>query len=212
MKINKKNIIKILDSIYDNALEGLPGASPVKDEAEKYLSNHNNNKEKAIESVIQWAIAKNASSGFLSSLGGIITLPVAVPCGLAASFYIQMRMVAIIAKISGYNPSEEQVKTLTYACLIGDACMDIFKKMGVKIGEKLTHKVITSISGKTLIEINRLVGFRLVTKFGEKGIINLGKGIPFVGGVIGASVDGLSCRSSGRIAKKIFFKHENQSE
>ena len=39
----------------------------------------------------------------MSSIGGIITLPIAIPVGLTASLYIQMRMVAGIATISGYN-------------------------------------------------------------------------------------------------------------
>ncbi len=135
----------------------------------------------------------------------MITLPIAIPVGLAASFYIQMHMIAIIAKISRYKPSEDQVKTLAYCCLIGDLCTEPLKKIGIKIGEKLTHKVISSINKETLNTINRFVGTRLITKFGEKGIINLGKGIPFVSGIIGANVDGSSCYASGKAAKKLFL-------
>ena len=205
MKINKSNMIKILDSIYDNAINGLPKASTVEEEAIKYLKNNSNNKEKAIDSVIQWHIAKNATSGFVSSVGGIITLPVSVPVGLAASFYIQMRMIAIIAKISGYEPSKDQVKTLIYCCLVGNSCIEPFKKIGIQIGEKLTHQVISSISRETLNTINRFIGARLVTKFGEKGMINLGKGIPIISGIIGATFDGSCCYASGKFAKKVFF-------
>ena len=95
-------------------------------------------------------------------------------------------MIAGIAYISGYNPRTDQVKTLIYSCLVGDLCMNSLKEAGVKIGEKLTHKIIASISSQTLTTINRLVGFRLVTKFGEKRVINLGRRIiPIISGVIG---------------------------
>jgi hypothetical protein len=44
----------------------------------------------------------------------------------------------------------------------------------------------------------------LVTKFGEKGIVNLGKAVLLLGGVIDGSVDGVSTNIIGRTAKKIF--------
>ena len=206
MKLNRKTIIKILDSIYDNSVEGLPATPTVEELAEDYLTK-NNNKEKAIDSLINWSTAKSSSSGFITSVGGAITLPIAVPTGLTALFYIQMRMIAGIAYISGYDPRTDQVRTLIYSCLVGDSCMNILKEAGIKIGGKLTHKMITSISGQTLATINRLVGFRLVTKFGEKGVINLGRRIiPIVSGVIGGIFDGSTCYISGKIAKKLFFK------
>ena len=204
-KLNKENIIKVLDSIYDKALQGLPATPTIEELAEDYLEANNNDKEKAIDSLVKWAVAKSSASGFVSSVGGLITLPVAVPAGLTASFYIQMRMIAAIAIVSGYDPRSDQVKTLVYCCLVGDSCMNLLKEVGVKVGQKLTHKIISSISRETLIAINRSVGFRLVTKFGEKGIINLGKCIPVVSGFVGATFDGSYCYGSGKTAKKLFF-------
>ncbi|MFZ2572451.1 MAG: hypothetical protein WAX19_03745, partial [Trichococcus flocculiformis] len=58
----------------------------------------------------------------------------------------------------------------------------------------------------TLTKINQKVAFRLVTKFGEKGVINLGKLVPIVGGVIGASVDGVGTKIIGNQAKKLFVE------
>ena len=204
MKIKKGNIIKILDSIYDNAMEGLPGTLSIEGKAEEYLRN--NNKEEAIDSVILWAVAKSTTSGFISSVGGVITLPIAVPIGLASSLYVQMRMIATIAHICGYDVRSDKFKTFIYCCLVGDACMGILKDAGVKIGQKLTLKLITSISGEVFFKINTLVGFRLFTKFGEKGVINLGKAVPFLGGLIGGVIDGYWCKKTGETAKKLFFK------
>ena len=204
--MNKKNIIKILDTIYDNVLEGLPGTLSIEEFAGEYVKQCDNNKEKAVDSLIHWAKIKSAASGFVSSVGGIITLPVTVPVGLTASFYIQMRMIAGIAFISGYDPRSDKVKTFVYCCLVGDSITGLMKEAGVKLGGKLTHQVIASISGQTLTAINRFVGFRLITKFGEKGVINLVKWIPLVSGVIGGSFDFFCCRTSGRTAKKLFFK------
>ena len=57
MKFNKKTIIKILDTIYDNVLEGLPGTPSIEELAEDYIKK-NDNKEKAVNSLINWAKTK----------------------------------------------------------------------------------------------------------------------------------------------------------
>jgi hypothetical protein len=60
------------------------------------------------------------------------------------------------------------------------------------------------VSGRALLEINKKVGYRLVTKAGELGVINLSKLVPLVGGPIGATVDGLSCRTIATYALRTF--------
>jgi hypothetical protein len=49
------------------------------------------------------------------------------------------------------------------------------------------------------------VGFRLITKFGEKGTINLVKAIPVLGGVIGGTVDLTATNLIGNIARNTFI-------
>ena len=51
-------------------------------------------------------------------------------------------------------------------------------------------------------------GFRFVTKFGEKGIVNLGKVVPVLGAFIGGGVDVASTRIIGYNAYKVFMKGE----
>lgn len=210
MKLNKDTMITALNSIYDNAVEGLPGTlsieEEVRQEKEKYKSI-----EEHIDSVINWSVAKSSATGFVSSVGGVITLPVALPVGITAPIYIQLRMIAKIAYISGYNIKSEEVKTLIYCCLISNGVKDILKSAGIKIGQKLTQQMIARISGKVLSKINKMVGFRLFTKFGSKGIVNLIKVVPLVGGVIGAYIDGSWCRISGKTAKKLFYQKSKPS-
>lgn len=50
------------------------------------------------------------------------------------------------------------------------------------------------------------MGFRLLTKFGEKGLINLGKLVPGVGAVIGGSLDLIETKSIGKQAYQWFFQ------
>lgn len=210
MKFNKENIIKVLDTIYDNALEGLPKTETVFEFAESYLDSNNGDIEKAIDSLIKWQTTKNATNGFVSNLGGAITLPISIPVELTASIYIQIRMIAAIAHLSGLDPRDDKVKTLIYASLIGDACKDVLKRAGVEFGTKITKVIISNITRETLVQINQQAGFRLITKFGEKGVINMGKWIPFVGGAIGGSMEAYFCYKSGNTAKSLFYNSNHK--
>ena len=55
----------------------------------------------------------------MTSLGGFITLPVALPANVASVIYMQMQMIAAIARMGGYNLHDDRVKTLVIACLCG---------------------------------------------------------------------------------------------
>jgi uncharacterized protein (DUF697 family) len=54
-----------------------------------------------------------------------------------------------------------------------------------------------------LLEINKAVGFRLVTKFGQKGAVNLVKLVPIAGGLVGGAINFAGTRVVGKTAKRI---------
>ena len=62
-----------------------------------------------------------------------------------------------------------------------------------------------------LQSFNRTVGFRLLTKFGTKGAINLSKAIPVIGGLIGGGLDAYSTKVIGNKAKDLFILGQNES-
>ena len=64
--------------------------------------------------------------------------------------------------------------------------------------------MIFRISGEVLKRINRAVGFRLVTKAGTRGVVNLVKVVPFVGGFVGGALDAVATKVIGRTAKQVF--------
>lgn len=202
---NKGNtMMQALDWAYDKAVTGLPGLDSAQRLAEDYLFEEGLLKDK-VNSLIRWQTTKAGTSGFLTGLGGLITLPVAIPANIASVMIIQVRMIAAIAYMGGYDLKNDKVKSLVYACLAGNAAKDIFKEIGIKTGARLTTAAIKNLSWRTILVINRKVGFRLVTKFGGKGVINLGKAVPLVGGVIGGTVDSAATRIIGNIARETFI-------
>jgi len=195
---------QVLEWAFDKAVNGLPGTDTVEELAESYLRK-NSSVEKAIDNLIRWQNAKGVTSGFLTGLGGLITLPVAIPANIASVMYVQIRMIATIAQMRGYDLKDDQVKTFVFVCLTGQAAAEILKPAGVKLGVALANQAIKKIPGEVIKAINKAVGIRLVTKFGEKGIVNLGKAVPLVGGIIGGTVDGIGTNTVGKTAKKVFI-------
>lgn len=61
-----------------------------------------------------------------------------------------------------------------------------------------------------LQQINRKVGFRLVAKFGETGVVNLGKAVPIVGCAVGAGFDAAATAIIARKAIRAFVGGDKQ--
>jgi hypothetical protein len=133
-----------------------------------------------------------------------MTLPIAIPANITSVLYVQIRMIAAIAKLGGYDLKDDKVKTMIYACLVANSAKDVLKDIGIAVGNKLAMNAVKSISGKTIAEINKRVGFKLLTKMGEKGVVNLGRAVPLLGGVIGGSFDAYTTNLVGNVARDTF--------
>lgn len=209
VNLNKSIIMKALDYGYDKAVNGLPGMETAEELASSYMKNEGTLEDHAND-LVKWQIAKAGTSGFLTGLGGLITLPVAVPANITSVLYVQVRMIAAIATMGGHDIRSDQVRTLVYMCLCGSAITDLLKDVGIQVGTKLTNAAISKISGATITKINQAVGVRLVTKFGQTGAINLGKAVPFLGGVIGGAVDAIATKTIGKVAINTFIEKPAQ--
>lgn len=204
----QEDIMKVLDICYGKCLNGIPKVSPdVKSLAEDYMTKYKT-KEEACKAMIKNQIIKCTTSGIVTGFGGIITMPVTVPANVSSVLYVQMRMIACIAYISGYELNSDQTQTFIYACLAGVSINQLVKAAGVKIGVKLTTGLIKKIPGKVLTKINQKVGFRLLTKFGTKGLINFGKLLPGVGAVIGGGLDHAETKIIAKRAYKWFMEND----
>lgn len=207
--MNKNLLIQTLNFAYEKSVNGFGILQSSYELAQDYLSKYKT-PERAAEELIKWQVAKCATSGFLSGLGGIITLPIAIPTSVASVIYVQLRMICAIAVLGKYDLKSDKVKSLVYTTMTGSAAIDILKSIGVKVGQRLTQNVIKNISVKVIRSINQKVGMRLLTKFGQTGAVNLGKAIPIIGAIVGGTVDGVSTRVIGNIAKKVFLNFEKE--
>lgn len=207
--VDEESAGKVLDTIYESALNGIPKVSRSVDEMVNDYMSKAETPEEAAKALAKWQIAKCGTSGFVTGLGGLITLPVAIPANIGSVMYVQMRMIACIAKMGGYDLKSDQVQTMVYMCLTGTTVADVMKQAGIKTGMKTLEATIKKIPGTVLAKINQKMGFRFITKFGEKGVINLGKMVPVAGGIIGGSVDMISTATIAKNAISMFIKGQD---
>lgn len=204
--IAQEDIMSLLDSCYEKCLNGVPYVSPsVEEFAKDYLEKHHT-PQQACKVMINNQIIKCTTSGFITGFGGIVTMPVTLPANIGSVLYVQMRMIACTAYMAGYELESDHTQTFVYACLAGVAVNELIKQAGIKFGVKFANGLIKKIPGKVLTKINQKVGFRFITKFGSKGIINLGKLVPGVGAVVGGGLDLVETKTIGNRAYKWFFE------
>lgn len=193
----------LLDWIIKAGIDGLGPIPPAQKVAEDHLRSAKT-VEGAIKSIIAWRTAQAAGTGFVTGLGGLLVLPVSLPAGMAAAYALGANTIAAIAYLRGYDIYSDQVKTMIFLSLLGGAAEEVLKGVGIAVGNKVCLNALKQVPGKVLIEINKKVGFRLITKAGEKGIINLTKMVPIAGGVVGGGFDSWFVNSCGQTAKKVF--------
>ena len=205
--LSQEIILKSLDWAYSKAINGVPGLDSAQDIANDFSQREGTLIDK-VNSLIRWQNTKAGTSGFVTGLGGLLTLPVTFPVNITSVMYVQIRMVTAIAIMGGYNVKDDRIRTLVYSCIAANSIAEVAKDFGLSLSNKLLIKAIKKIPTEVIKRINQAIGFKLLTKFGQKGVINLGKTIPFIGGIINAAFDVVATNTIGNIARDTFIKIE----
>ncbi len=83
---SESKALQVIKWITDKAIAGVPPLTSSEFLAQEYLIDQGfPDHGERIESLINWETTKNFTSGFLTGLGGLITLPVTLPAAFWAS-------------------------------------------------------------------------------------------------------------------------------
>ena len=145
--------------------------------------------ERAIDAIVRSHLRLAAAGGFVTSLGGFVTMPVALPANVLEFYLVATRMVAGIAATRGYDIFQAEVRTAVLLALVGADSDDLLKKAGYASTGRLAGLAVERLPGPVLLAVNKGVAFRLLNQVGKKSLTLFGRGVPLVGGVIGAGVD-----------------------
>ena len=202
-KLTMSTVERMLTWAYKQALSSHGPIDGAIELAESYQGRHSSPRRDA-NALIRWQTAKAAGLGFITGVPGLPAMPVTLPANLTSVLFIQIRMIAAIAYLGGYDLNDDRVKTLCFACLCGNGARTILREAGIEVSQKMAVSALRRLPGRTFIEINKRVGFRLLTKFGAKGVINAGRAIPVLGGLVGGGVDAAWTKTIGNRARDIF--------
>lgn len=118
--------------------------------------------------------------GFVTGIGGLLTLPIALPIDILSTIRIQYRLVEFL--LSKNIENRRGVGT------------DRLKVLAIVFGSSR----LSSAGGKVVIAT--------VTKYAPQVVL---KGIPIIGGVVGFLIDYMSTKTVARLAMREFSTHVN---
>jgi len=189
--------------IYDRAISGAPGLDGASSLAANYRGR-NPSLDAAIDALITRQTRQAGAAGFVTGLGGVITLPVLLPAHFVSTLYIQIQMVAAIADLRGYDIGSDHVRLAAFACLSGSAAADRLKSAGVNFGTQFVKQMATRIPADIVKNVGGIAGAHLAQRIGAHTGISATKALPVLGGLVSAGFDAAATQLIGRAAKRLF--------
>lgn len=196
----------VLRTILEFAIEGngtVPGA---KSAAAKSLQSRGEH-EAAVDWILRQHVGLAGAQGLVTNIGGLITLPVALPANLAGLAVVQMRMIAAIAHLRGYDVDDRRVRVALTMLMLGEEEV----RRQVASGRLPTSPMVIATAPVFDPALEQSVSERvfgdLGTKMAGKHVVVLvAKRIPFVGGGVGAATDGYLTYALGHYARREFVR------
>lgn len=192
----------ILRRVLEVAIDGygkLPGA---KTAAARHLQRHGGSDDDAIESIISQHVRLASAQGFVTNLGGVATMPVAIPANLAGVAVVQVRMVAALAHLRGYDVDDNCVRTALVMCLLGGDQVARRISAGTLPTSPMAVATAPVFDAALDSQVAEAVVADLASRIGGKNLaLAVTRRVPLLGGGIGAVVDGLATREVGLYAK-----------
>lgn len=205
MGIHWGNAQQVFNAVVDRGVEGLPPLVSSWELAVKYLSDRNlPSNDLRVDALIRREARKNAFSTAVTNLGGVMTLPVAIPANIYASFAYQARLAAAVALIYGHDIRSHQVRVMVGLSLAGRKAVELLKSLGVRFTVMLLERSAAQLSEKVLADIGAAVGLKILAQGSEQAAGLILKTIPVASAVVCGAIDWNYCRAVGKVSREIF--------
>lgn len=191
----KNQLMQLIEWLYLRCLKGGYGFDSAYELAQHYRLRYTN-EHQCIQTLIRNESIKAGSSGFISGLGGVLTLPIALPINSMSVLFLQMRLAMTIALIKGLDVNAVNIKTLIYLSLCGQSLKTLVKERGALLLSRSPIVVFNTIS--------QHIGLNIAKQQGIKNVLKLCRYMPLIGGSIGATCDSMATYQIGHQAKRQF--------
>lgn len=178
-----------INRILTLGIDGLGPLDSVEQIVRKARTTHDD-PEQVIAALRSDHVKLAASGGFVTGVGGLITMPVALPANVVGFYVLAARMVSAVADVRGYDVHDPHTRTALSLTLIGADADQLLKKAGVAGGGRMARIALDRVPKGAAMMINKGLGFRVATQLGSRMLGRLGRAVPLVGGAVGAGLDG----------------------
>jgi len=193
----------LVERLVNAGIDGIGPLDPAAVTADQARARHSR-VEDAIDDLVTSHAKLAAAGGFVTGLGGFVTLPLALPANIAGFYGVATRMVAGIAHLRGYDLSRPEVRTAVLLTLVGADSKSLLQRNGFSPMGKITDLALGRLPAPALMVLNKGIGFRLLSQVGKKSLSRLGRGVPLAGGVIGGGLDWWLLRKIADSARREF--------
>lgn len=205
MSILGKKALEVFNAAVDRGIEGLPPLDSSWELAVRYLEDRSfPSDDLRVEALIRRESRKNAFCTAVTNLGGVMTLPLAIPANAYASFAYQARLAAAVALVYGRDIRSHKVRVMVGLSMAGRRAVDVLKTLGVRFTTMLLERSAAQLSEKVLADIGTGVGVRMLAQGGEQAAGILLKAVPVASAVVCGAIDWNYCRAVGRVSRDIF--------
>lgn len=187
----------------DRAIRGVGPLDGAALAAEKQLDEQRGDVDAAIREVIENNVRLAGAQGFLTNIGGLVTMSVTVPANIAGLALLQCRMVAGIAHLRGYDLEDKRTRNAIMASLLGEErLLNLIKKK--KVPGTPMALATAPVHDPNLDDImaNEVASELLTRIAGKRLATTVGRRVPVVGGLVGAGTDGYATWRIGRYADR----------
>ena len=178
----------------------LPSAASA---AEKQLSEQDGVVNDAIDELIQNHAGMSAAQGFVTNVGGLVTLAATIPVNITGLALLQTRMVAGIAHLRGYDLEDDRVRNAILLCTLGEQTV---KKL-VKDKKIPGSPMVLATAPAYDPELDKLVAAEVTSALvgrvvGKRAATTVVRRVPVAGGVWAGSSDAIATWQIGKYAER----------
>ena len=194
---------------------GIKGPGPMASShqvAAKALKESGGDVQKAVDEIVSDHVKKASAGGFVTGVGGLVTMPVSLPANVLGFYVLATRMVAAMAEVRGYDVTAPGARAAISLSLVGADAEDILQKTGLSVAAgmtgsgRLAKMAMDRMPKAAGMLINKAVGFRLLTTVGGRALGKLIRFVPIAGGVVGAGLDGVLMKRLADHARREFVQ------
>jgi hypothetical protein len=193
---------------YDRAVAGVGPLEPATTVGRRAFVEHDD-EARAVSSLIESHVRLAGAQGFVTNIGGLATMPLAVPANIGGLAMVQCRLVAALAHLRGHDVTDPRVRNAVLTTLLGEEKVhELVRAMRLPGPPMAVATAPVHDPDLDAVVANEVAG-ELMTRVAGKRLANaVGRRVPVIGGVVGAGADGYATWQVGRYAdRELLLRH-----